>query len=170
MLPGEDGSVGDYLCQDAAHRPDVDGLGVALGIQHDFWSPLPAIGHITCQELYDFWSPLPAIGHIPCQELYVVSSVQSLSSVWLFTISWTTAYQAFLSITNSWSLLKLMSIESVMPSKHLIFCHPLLLLPSILPCIWVFSSESVPHIRWPKVLEFQLQHQSFQWIFRDDFL
>ena len=68
MLPGEDGSVGEYLCQDAAHRPDVNRLGVALGVQHDFWSPLPAIGHI------------------PCLELYVVSSVQSLSSVWLYNL------------------------------------------------------------------------------------
>ena len=63
---------------------------------------------------------------------------------------WTTAHQASLSVTNSWSLLKLMSIESVMPSNHLILCHPLLLLPSVFPSIWVFSNESVLHIRWPK--------------------
>ena len=63
---------------------------------------------------------------------------------------WTAAHQACLSITNSWSLLKLMSIESVMPSNHLILCHPLLLLPSILPSIRVFSNESVLHVRWPK--------------------
>ena len=64
--------------------------------------------------------------------------------------SWTAARQASLSISNSWSLLKLVSIESVMPSNHLILCHPLLLLPSILPSIRVFSNESALHIRWPK--------------------
>ena len=75
-----------------------------------------------------------------------LSSVQSLSHVWLFAILWTAACQASLSITNSWSLLTLMSIESVMPSNHFILCHPLLLLPSIFPSISVFSSESVLHI------------------------
>ena len=78
------------------------------------------------------------------------SSVQSLSCVWLFVTPWTAACQASLSIINSWSLLKLMSIESVMPSSRLILCHPLLLLPSIFPSIRVFSNESVLHIRWPK--------------------
>ena len=74
----------------------------------------------------------------------------SLSRVQLFLTPWTAACQASLSITNSWSLHKLMSIESVMPSNHLIFCHPLLLLPSIFPNIRVFSNESALHIRWPK--------------------
>ena len=78
------------------------------------------------------------------------SSVQSLSCVQLFVTPWTVACQASLSITNSESLLKLMSIESVMPSNHLILCHPLLLLPSIFPSIRVFSNESVLHIKWPK--------------------
>src|SRR5574341_271269 len=78
------------------------------------------------------------------------SSVQSLSCVRLFVTPWTAACQASLSITNSWSLLKLMSIVSVMPSNHLILCHPLLLLPSIFPSIRVFSNESVLRIRWPK--------------------
>ena len=83
------------------------------------------------------------------------SSVQSLSHVWLFATPWATAHQASLSIANSWSLLKLhcvhwVSIESVMPSNHLILYHPLLLLPSIFPSIRVFSNESVLHIRWPK--------------------
>ena len=77
------------------------------------------------------------------------SSLQSLSHVWLFATPWTAARQASLFITSSESLLKLMSIESVMPSNHLILCHPLLL-PSIFPSIRVFSSESVLHIRWPK--------------------
>ena len=77
-------------------------------------------------------------------------SVQSLSRVRLFATPWKAARQASLSTTNSQSLLKLMSIESVMPSKHLILCRPLLLLPSIFPSIRVFSNESVLHIRWPK--------------------
>ena len=77
------------------------------------------------------------------------SSVQSLSHVQLFVTPWT-ARQASLSITNSQSLLKLMSIESVMPSNHLILCRPLLLLPSIIPSVRVFSTESVLYIMWPK--------------------
>ena len=82
------------------------------------------------------------------------SSVQSLSCVQLFVTPWTAAYQASLSFTNSWSLLKLMSIESVVPSSHLFLCHPFLLLPSIFPSIRVFSKESVLHIRWPKYWSF----------------
>ena len=78
------------------------------------------------------------------------SSVQLLSCVRLFATPWTAAHQASHSITNSCSLLKLMSIESVMPSNHLILCHSLLLPPSIFPNIRVFSSESVLCIRWPK--------------------
>ena len=78
------------------------------------------------------------------------SSVHLLSCVRLFAISWTAAYQASLSITNSQSLLKLMSIESVMPSNHLFLCRPLLLLPSIFPSTRVFSNVSVLRIRWPK--------------------
>ena len=85
-----------------------------------------------------------------------VQSVKSLSYVRLFMTPWTTARQASLSITNSRSLLKLMSIESVMPSKHLILCHPLLLLPSIFPSIRVFSNESALHNRGPKYWSFSL--------------
>ena len=81
-------------------------------------------------------------------------SVQSLSHVQLFMTPWTTAHQASLSIASSWSLLKLMSTKSVMPSNHLVLCHPLLLLPSIFPSIRVFSSESVLPIRWPKYWPF----------------
>ena len=84
------------------------------------------------------------------------SSVQSLSHVQLFVSPWTAALQAALSITNSWNLLKLMSIESVMTSNHLILCHPLLLLPSIFPITWVFSNESVLSIQWPKCWSFSL--------------
>ena len=79
---------------------------------------------------------------------------QKLSHVLLFVTPWTTACQASLSITNSWSLLKLMSIESVMPSNHLILCHPLLLPPSIFLSISIFSNESCLHIRWPKYWSF----------------
>ena len=99
--------------------------------------------------------------------LYNVVIVQSLSHVWLFATSWTAGdpmgiatpwtpwtCQAFPSIINSWSLLKLMSTESVMPSNHLILCCPLLLLPSIFPSISVFSSELALHIRWPKCWSF----------------
>ena len=81
-------------------------------------------------------------------------SVQSLSRVQLFETPWTAAHQASLSITNSGSLFKLMSIESVMPSNHFILCHPLLLLPSIFPSIRVFSNESVLCNRWPKYWSF----------------
>ena len=82
-----------------------------------------------------------------------ISSVQLLSRVQLFATPWTTAYQASLSITNAQSLLKLMSVESVMPSNHLILCHPLLL-PSIFAIIRIFSNESALCIRWPKYWSF----------------
>ena len=80
--------------------------------------------------------------------------VQLLSHVQLFATPWTAALQASLSFTISWSLLKLMSIESPMPSNHLILCRPLLLLPSIFPSIWVLSSKSFLCIRWPKYWSF----------------
>ena len=83
-----------------------------------------------------------------------VSSVQSLIHVRIFATPWTAACQASLSITNSWSLLKLMSIQSVMPSNHLILCGPLLLLPSIFPIIRVFFSELSLSIRWPNYWHF----------------
>ena len=85
--------------------------------------------------------------------MFKFSSVQSLSHVQLFVTPWIAAHQASLSITNSRSP-KLMSIESVMPSNHLILCHPLLLLPSIFPSIRVFSNESTLHMRWPKYWSF----------------
>ena len=94
------------------------------------------------QPLIFLWSPF--------------SSVQPLSRIRLFATPWTVAHQASLSITNSRGLLKLMSIESVMPSNHLILCHPLLLQPSIFPSIRVFSKESVLHIRWPKYWSFSI--------------
>ena len=85
---------------------------------------------------------------------YKLSSVQLLSYVQIFAIPWTAACQAFLSITNSQSLIKLMSIELVIPSNHLILSCPLLLLPSIFPSTSVFSNESVLCIRWPKYWSF----------------
>ena len=89
------------------------------------------------------------------------SSVQSLSHVRLFETPWTAVLQASLSISNSQSLLKLTSIELVMPSNHLILCHPLLLPPSIFPNIRVFSIESVLHIRWPKYWHFSFSIRNF---------
>ena len=84
------------------------------------------------------------------------SSVQSFSCVWLFETLWTAAHQASLSVTHSWSLLKLMSIESMMPFNNLILCLPHLLLSSIFPSIRVFSNESVILIRWPKYWSFSI--------------
>ena len=92
---------------------------------------------------------------VPHSQYHIVVIVQSLSCVWLFATPWTAACQASLSFTVSWSLLKLMSIDSVMPSNHLIFCCPLLLLLSIFLSIRVFSlNESAPHIRWSKYWSF----------------
>ena len=98
------------------------------------------------------------------------NSVESLSRVWLFVTPWIAASQASLSITNSRNSLKLMSIESVMPSSHLILCQPLLLLPPIPPSIRVFSSESTLHMRWPKYWSFSFSIKSFQWTPRTDLL
>ena len=89
------------------------------------------------------------------------SSVQLLSRVWLFVTPWITGRQASLSITNSQSLPKLMSIESVMPSSHLILCRPLLLLPPVPPSIRVFSNESALHMRWPKYWSFSFSISPF---------
>ena len=91
-----------------------------------------------------------------CVYVYIFSSVQSLSSVRLFAIAWAAAHQASLSITNSQSLPKFMSIELVMPSNHLILCHPFLLLPSIFPSIRVLSNELALCIRWSKSWSFSL--------------
>ena len=100
-----------------------------------------------------------------------ISSVQLLSHVWLLATPWTAARQASMSITNSRSLLRLMSIELMMPSNHLILCCPLLLLPSIFPSIRIFSNESVLRIRWPKYWNFSFSiSPSKERIFRTDFL
>ena len=97
---------------------------------------------------------LTLIRSIEKEYILQFSSVQSLSHVWLFATPWITAHQASLSITNSQSLLKLMPIESVMPSNNLILWHHLPLLPSIFPSIRVFSNESALRIRWPKYCSF----------------
>ena len=96
------------------------------------------------------WRGVQDGGHMYTHNWFMFSSVHSLSHVWLFVTPWIAARQASLSITNSRSLLKLMFIESVMPSSHLFLCCPLLLLPPIPPSIRVFSNESAFHIRWPK--------------------
>ena len=101
---------------------------------------------------FPFSRDLPDLGIEPRSPAF--SSVQSLSRVWLFATPWTPARHASLSITNSWTLPKLMSIESVMPSNHLILCRPLLLLHSIFPRIRLFTNESALHIRWPKYWSF----------------
>ena len=94
------------------------------------------------------------ITHIKEKPEAQFSSIRSLNHVRLFATPWTEARQASPSITNSWILFKLMSIELVMPSNHLIICHPLLLLPSIFPSIRVSSNESVLCLRWPKYSSF----------------
>ena len=136
------------------------------------WSPWGRRESDTTEWLTDYNKCTYVFEHIFSYFLIMhqFSSTQSLSRVRLFATPWTTAHQASLSIADSWSLPKVMSIESVMPSNHLILCRPLLLLPSIFPSIrvffkWISSSHQVA-----KVLEFQPQHQSFQWIFRTDFL
>ena len=100
-------------------------------------------------------SPPTVLCHLS-SSIALLVIIQSLSCVWLFATLWTAQPQAFLSFTISRSLLKLMSIESVMPSKHLILCHPLLLQPSIFPSIRIFSNESALCIRWPKYWSFSI--------------
>ena len=107
-------------------------------------------GHLNPRNVTTY----PIMGQFAFSHYFQFSSVQSLGHVWLFVTPWTAVCQASLSITNSWSLLKLMSIKSVMPSNHLILCRPLLLPLSIFPRIRVFSDESVLCIRWPKYWSF----------------
>ena len=124
-----------------------------------YWAVAPVCRHRSLWPHNDeyLWGPTPGLPlsvfycwHYYCQ----FGSVQSPSCVWLFVTPWTAARQASLSITNFQSLLKLMSIESVMPSNHLILCRPLVLLPSIFPSIGVFSNESALCIRWPQYWSF----------------
>ena len=122
---------------------------------------LISCGSCTAGGFFIIWASCCNILYIWCQEAthwkrpsWWESSVQSLSHVRLFVIPWTASHQASLSTTNSWSLLKLMSIKSVMPSNYLIFCCPLLFLPSVFPCVRVFSSESVLCIMWSNYWSF----------------
>ena len=117
-------------------------------------SPLGSSAHWTLQARILEWGAIFYSSKTLCMYQKMFRSAQSLSRVQLFAIPWTRAHQASLSITNSQSLPKLMSIESVMPSNHFILYHPLLLWPSIFPSIRVFSNESVLRIRWPKYWSF----------------
>ena len=126
----------------------------------EYWCWLPFLSPGDPPDLViQPWSPALQAVSTPSEPLrkrldFYFSSVQWLSCVRVFVTPWTAAHQASLSITNSQSLLKLMSTESVMPSNHLILCWPLLLLPSIFPSIRVFSNESALRIRWPKYWSF----------------
>ena len=122
------------------------------------WQQLPCPS--SCEQVLRYCSHLGrflAITFLPQQEF---NSVQSLSRVQLFATPWTAVLQTSLSITNSRSLLKLMSIKSVTPSNHLILSHPILLPPSILPSIRVFSNESALRMRWPKYWSFSFNISS----------
>ena len=128
------------------------GQGEEVGTNWNLLFPLCLSPHLTTMNLLEI-NYLLFIGAISVLHIsYFV--VQSLSHVGLFATPWTAPHQASLSFTISQSLLKLMPIESVMPPKHLILCHPHLLLPSIFPSIWVFSNELALCIRWPKYWSF----------------
>ena len=139
--------------------------GRALPQSHSSWQGTPAhptlIGawylfplcSLRCQSAWEGWHSLFVPQSVENSHCWKLSSVQSPCCVWLFATPWTAAHQASLTITNlSW--LKLMSIESVMPSNHLILCHPLLFPPLVFPSIRVFFNESVLHIRWQKYWSF----------------
>ena len=132
--------------------------------EHEPWGscPLPAVLlFFVCVSTWDFFWRLGLVVKIVGKIWSSPVPLCSLSHVWLFATPWTAVCQASLSITNSWSLLKLMSIESMIPSNHLILCCPLLLLPSIFPSIRVFSSGSVLRIRWPKYWSFSFSISPF---------
>ena len=121
---------------------------------------MPSNHLVFCHPLLRLPSVFSSIRVFSNESDLLISSVQSLSHVRLFVTPWTATHQASLSIINSWSLLKLMSIKSVIPSNHLILCRPLLLQPSIFPSIRVFSNESVLRIRWPKYWSFNFSISS----------
>ena len=128
----------------------------------------PKIRLVVMKEIFTYWGCLASTWldlNFMLLAHSVFSSVQSLSRVWLFVTQWTTACQASLSIINSRSPPKPVSVESLMPSNHLIFYRPLLFVPLIFPSIRVFSMSQLA-----KVLEFQFQHQAFQWTPRTDLL
>ena len=109
----------------------------------------------------DLCNPVQQVINTFCLQEVGISSVQSLSHVWLFATPWIAAHQASLSIANPWSSIRLTFIESVMPSSHLILCFPLLLLPSIFPSIRDISNESALYIRWPKYWRFSFNISPF---------
>ena len=128
-----------------------------LGCENEFKSILISVDNSLSKKNTAFFPCIPpvmALSYIKCLLKHQFSSVQSLSRVQLFATPWIAVRQASLSITNSQSPPKPMSIESVMPSNHLILCRPLLLLPSFFPSIRVFSNESALHIMWPKYWSF----------------
>ena len=130
------GSCDSHSPKAPARRGPTPGTSVPVGLTHSL--------------LEQTWELVGQSGRVYSKHVFPSGVGRLLScSVRLFVTPWTAACQASLSITNSWSLLKLISIESVMPSNHLILCHLLLLSPSIFPSIKVFSSESVLCIRWP---------------------
>ena len=137
---------------------------VSIHISPPSWASLPPHFHPTLlgHQRALSWAPLLCSSFLLATYFtHQFSSFQSLSHVQLFVTPWTSAHQASLSFTISQSLPKLMSIESVMPSNHLILCRPLLLLPSIFPSIRVFSSESVLCIGWPKDWPFDTFYQFY---------
>ena len=146
-------------CWRAGARPtlrwQVEGTAVRSGLSAAAHPLAPGMHFLQVSHTVG-WVLLPFIRLLCVADQF--SSVQSLSCVQLFVTPWTAAHQASLSITSSWSLLKLMSIESVMLSNHLILCRPLLLPPSVFPSIRVFSNESVLHIRWPKYWSFSFSN------------
>ena len=127
--------------------------------KQNFRSTKPFCMIVSCSRPMSFYISQNSLNELH-QELFQISSFQSLSCVQLFATPWTAAYQASLSITNSWSPPKLMSIGWMMPSNHLILCRLLLLLPSVFPSIRVFSSESALRIRWPKYWSFSFNISS----------
>ena len=144
-------------------RTEESGGLQSTGSQPTVWDLSSSTRNWTCVPCTGGQIPNQWPGGMSCN----VVVIQLLSHVHLFLTTWTAAHQNSLSFTISWSLLKFLSDESVVLDNYLILCLPFLLLPSIFPGIRVFPNESALHIRWPKL---QLQHQSFQWIFRVDFL
>ena len=135
--------------QDSGTGPPIRSLHVGLmGLKLGFGLEAMGVGEILSSPHLKLYRGFPGF-------------VQLLSHVQLFKTLWTAAHQASMSFTISRSLLKLMSSESVMPSNHLIFCHPLLLLPSVFPSISVLSNELVLHIRWPKYWSFSFSISPF---------
>ena len=128
------------------------GMCLVMGsaLQETKWNSV----HFWVNNLPGPWEPFWFWEFIIVFECLQFSSVQLLSCVWLFVTPRNAELQALLSFTSSWSLPKLMSIESVMLSNHLMLCHPLLLLPPVFPCVMVFSNESALHIRWPEYWSF----------------